>query len=112
MRVLMALIVAVGLSGCAGMLLGNTGSGGAGRTTSEGTTSSPQDNAITAEIRTKYRQDAELGRFSIEVSTRAGVVRLAGTVGSYAARDRAAAIARATGGVRSVDSRLVVNTNL
>jgi osmotically-inducible protein OsmY len=48
----------------------------------------------------------------IGIRTVSGNVTLTGTVGSYPARDKAVNIANGTSGVKSVDNRIAVNTNL
>jgi osmotically-inducible protein OsmY len=73
---------------------------------------SPRDSAIASEIQRSFDRDGELQHYSIGIRIRDGSVTLSGAVGSYPARDRAVAIARRTSGVRSVDNRIVVNTNL
>ena len=92
------------------MLLGNTSSREA--PASAGITTSAADSAISGEIRQKLSADAQLKRFTIGIRTQAGRVTLSGTVGGYEMRDRAVTLARDTDGVRAVDNRIVVNTNL
>lgn len=100
------------LTGCTSMLLGNTSTaepaaGGAGNAAS-----SAADNAISGSIRRQFSADATIRDYPLGIRTSAGNVVLTGTVGSYPARDRALQIARNTDGVRNVDNRIVVNTNL
>ena len=94
------------------MLLGNTSSRESSPGTSTGSTVSAADSAISGEIRRKLSADSELRQYTIGIRTQDGRVTLSGTVGSYDARDRAVAIARGTQGVRDVDNRIIVNTNL
>ena len=63
-------------------------------------------------IRQRFSQDPDVSRYTIGIRTVDGSVTLSGTVGSYSIRDRAVQLARTTDGVRAVDSRIVVNTNL
>ena len=111
MRVLIILLALLSVSGCAGMLLADP-SRAAVLEPDEGAGMSPRDNAISTEIRRRYGEDQELRNYTIGVSASDGNVTLSGAVGSYDARDRAISIARRTNGVRNVDSRIVVNTNL
>ena len=60
----------------------------------------------------QYGREADLNDYVIGIRTASGNVTLTGTVGSYPARDKAVSIARNTAGVRSVENRIVVNTNL
>lgn len=66
------------------------------------------DYQIVTRIRTRYLADEHVRPFTpaIAVSSHAGAVRLTGTVDSAVARVRAAAIARATYGVGSVDNQI------
>lgn len=110
MRILVLLAVAIAVSACTSMLLGNTTSrepaGGSS------TTSTPADSAISGEIRRRISDDPRFDGYAIGIRTVSGTVTLSGTVDSYTSRDRAVEIARSTGGVRQVDNRIVVNTNL
>jgi osmotically-inducible protein OsmY len=99
------------LTGCTGFLLGDHKSTPAPAPES-GSAASARDNAISGEIRRKIAGDEALNGYTIGVTTTDGRVRLSGSVGSYPARDRAVQIAQGTGGVRAVDNRIVVNTNL
>ena len=112
MRTLWLLLAALMLSGCTSMLLGNTSSRESSTSTNSASTSSAADSAISAEIRRKLGADAELRNYSIGIRSQSGRVTLSGTVGGYAQRDRAVSIANDTDGVRSVDNRIIVNTNL
>jgi osmotically-inducible protein OsmY len=112
MRALILLIAALALSACTGFLVSDASRRVPVMEQDEGTGRSARDNAIVAEIQRGFDQDAELRDFTIGIRIRDGQVTLSGAVGSYPARDRAVAIASRTNGVRSVDNRLVVNTNL
>ena len=105
------LLALVSASGCTGMLLADRPPA-AVLEQEEGTGMSPRDNAISTEILSRFGDDQDLRNYTIGVSARDGVVTLNGAVGSYDARDRAIGIARRTNGVRNVNSRIVVNTNL
>ncbi len=67
------------------------------------------DTWITTKIRSKYFMDGDVQASRIEVATRNGVVTLTGTVGSKAAKDAAAQLARDTEGVRRVRDQLTLN---
>ncbi len=110
MRTVCLLAIGLLLTGCTSMLLGNTSSREA--PASAGNMTSAADSAISGEIRQKLSADAQLNRYTIGIRTQAGRVTLSGTVGGYEMRDRAVTLARDTDGVREVDNRIVVNTNL
>lgn len=112
MRVLFVLFAMLSLCGCAGMLLGGGSTGERAPTTRQGTSPSNADSAISGALRQQYSADDEISRFGIGIRAVSGRVTLTGTVGSYDIRDRVVDIARNTRGVVSVDSRVVVNTNL
>lgn len=111
-RFALLFLALLALPACTAMLLGggtSTESGPAERGTAASTA---RDDDISGQVRSGFKADADLGRYTIGVATASGVVTLSGTVGSYAARDRAVQIARNTAGVRRVVNRLVVNTNI
>ena len=112
MRTLWVLIVALCMAGCTSMLLGNTSSREGPPPRSTADTTSPVDSAISGEIRRKLNADDELGRYSIGIRSVNGQVTLSGTLGSYELRDKAVALARETDGVKNIDNRIIVNTNL
>lgn len=66
------------------------------------------DAAITAAINARLARDRDLSPLAIDVDTRDGRVTLRGSAPDPRARDRAAVVAAAIGGVASVDNRLVV----
>ncbi len=66
------------------------------------------DAGITAAVKTALAADPSLSALQIDVETRDGVVTLAGPAPDDKARERAAVLAAAPDGVRSVDNRLVV----
>jgi len=112
MRTVWLLVIGAMLSGCTSMLLGNTTSREAPANSSSASAPSAADSAISSEIRRKLSADADLSQYTIGIRTLSGRVTLSGTVGGYELRDRAVTLARDTDGVRSVDNRIVVNTNL
>ena len=105
-------VTLVALPACTAMLLGNNTSSEPPRTQSRNMAQVRGDSTISGAIRAQYSQDADLNAFMIGIRTVSGNVTLTGTVGSYPARDKAASIANGTSGVKSVDNRIVVNTNL
>jgi osmotically-inducible protein OsmY len=106
-------MLAIGaLSGCAGMLLGSQSTAESGSATRAPASPSAADNSISGVIRQRFSQDADISRYTIGIRTVSGSVTLSGTVGSYQVRDRAVWLAETTDGVRTVDSRIIVNTNL
>ncbi len=108
-RLVAATISIVMLSGCTAMLVGGAAVGGYQLGKDErppGVVAS--DSAITTKIKSKYVADSVVSVFNIGVRTWEGTVTLSGTVGSYAARDQALALAKDTGGVKSVNNHIVV----
>ena len=94
------------------MLLGDASRSERSVSTDERSTAeTAADDAISASIRRQLGADSLVGRFAIGIRSLNGQVTLSGTVGSYAARDRAVAIALGTEGVSKVLNRIVVNTN-
>lgn len=79
-----------------------------GVATGERLVASLADAGITASVKTALAADPELSALQIEVDTRDGIVTLAGPAPDAQARERAAMMAAAPEGVRSVDNRLVV----
>jgi len=112
MRILIFLLATLVLPACTEMLLGNNSSGEAVPASTRTGAQSAADSTISASIRQQYTSDAEISHFPLGIRTAAGRVTLSGTVGSYDIRDRVVDIAKNTRGVVSVDSRVVVNTNL
>ena len=113
MRIVLAAMLALMISGCSSILLGNASAGDGGMTTD--TRSDAQvaaDNTISASIRRQLSADSVVGAYAIGIRTIDRKVTLSGTVGSFAARDRAIEIANNTDGVKDVRNQLVVNTNL
>lgn len=74
----------------------------------EGTGEYVDDSVITAKVKAAILNEATLKVAEINVETFKGVVQLSGFVGTQADIDKAIAVARAVGGVKSVknDMRL------
>lgn len=111
-RTLIILLLLQALPGCTSMLLGNTSTAEPAAGGTGNAAPSAADNAISGSIRRQFSSDAAIRDYAIGIRTISGNVVLTGTVGTYPARDRALLIARNTNGVRNVDNRIVVNTNL
>ncbi len=112
MKLMILLLAITVLPGCTAMLLGNNSSGEPVSTSRTTASQSSSDSQISATIRQQYSGDAEIRDFALGIRTVSGRVTLTGTVGGYDVRDRVVEIAKNTRGVTSVDSRVVVNTNL
>ena len=69
------------------------------------------DAAITGKVKTKLLADPDVKGLAIDVDTHNGVVTLKGTADKPANKDRAVAIAKDTGGVKSVQDQLVVKAS-
>lgn len=67
-----------------------------------------KDAAVTAAVKAELARDSGLSALAIDVDTEAGRVALNGTAPDAQARERAAALAGAVDGVRSVDNRLQI----
>jgi len=105
MRTLLIVLLAVALAGCSALMVGG-GSGGYQDDRSASVASS--DAAITSAIRNKFAADSTLAMFNLGVQTWKGTVNLTGLVNGYAARNRAAELARATSGVVAVNNEIKV----
>jgi hyperosmotically inducible periplasmic protein len=68
------------------------------------------DATITTEVKTRLMKDKVARRSSIDVSTKDGVVTLAGAVPTEADRARIGRLVGKTAGVKSVDNNLTVST--
>ena len=68
------------------------------------------NGALTAKVKTALLAAADVKAMQIDVDSKDGVVTLNGHQESVAAVDRAAAVARGTDGVKSVDNKLTVKT--
>jgi osmotically-inducible protein OsmY len=68
------------------------------------------DAEITTAVKTKFLADSKVGGLKIDVDTSHGVVTLTGPVNSVAEKNEAVRLARTTAGVKSVVSKLTVET--
>lgn len=80
--------------------------------TSHVETHTPDDAAITKQVKFAFLADGEIKRTNLTVDTRKGVVTLGGTVGSQDYVDRAVTIARGTDGVTDVRSQVAVTLHV
>ena len=110
--IVLGVLATTALSGCTGLLLGSNSTPESRPSTAAGSAASAEDSQISGVIRQRFSQDPDVSRYSLGISTVSRNVTLSGTVGSYDVRDKAVRLARSTEGVRNVDSRIVVNTNL
>ena len=109
MRVLVFLVFVITSSGCSGLMVGG-GSTSSSTAEEDRATSLAEaaDTATTNRLKQKFAADADLGKQTIYVSTNAGMVRLSGSVASYAARENAEKLTMATDGVKAVENKITV----
>ena len=110
MRITGLLVSLFLLAGCSAYMIEG---GGTGQLRAVGKDNRPasvvaSDSAITTKIRGKYAADSVVSVFNIYVRTYNGTVTLGGTVGSYVARDQAAALAKDTDGVIAVNNQITI----
>jgi len=109
MRFGLALLAFILVSGCSALVVGGSGAGGYQAAQDERTPATQtSDSAISAKINGHYGADSVVNEFSIGVRTYEGTVTLTGTLGNFAARDRAGRIAKDTVGVVIVNNQIVV----
>ena len=109
MRTALVCVSLLMLAGCTALVVGS-GSGGSYPKDREERSQAVvnADSAISGQIRQKLVADPVVSDFRIGVRTYKGTVTLSGTVGSYAARDRALDLAKSTTGVITVTNQIVV----
>lgn len=90
------------LAAFAGVILMATALGCASTSKSEGTGEYMDDTVITTKVKSAIFNEPTLKSAEINVETFKGVVQLSGFVSSKAAEDKAVAVAKAVGGVKSV----------
>lgn len=103
-KLLIALMVSVGLAGCAGMGMGGGPGGEPKRTAGEAV----DDVTIGTRIKAALAADPELSALKINVDTTQGKVRLRGEVKNITLWRKAESTARAVPGVKSVDNQLLI----
>ncbi|MDH3531333.1 MAG: BON domain-containing protein [Gammaproteobacteria bacterium] len=109
MRILVILAMSITLSGCTALMVGGGTSGNSPyqRDTQSGSQSATDAN-VAASVKNKLASDARISDFDLGVSMNNGKVTLTGTVGSYAARERAEKLAIGTAGVSAVENLIKV----
>lgn len=107
--ILLAVVAAGALSGCAAALIGGAAAGGYYAGKDERTASQiARDGAITSEVKSKMIADREVKALDVNVDTRDNVVILRGTVRTTAQRAAAERVARSAKGVKSVRNEIKV----
>ena len=96
------------LAGCSAFMVGGGSAGSHHGKDDRPASVTASDSAITTKIRGKYAADSVVSVFNIYVRTYKGTVTLSGAVGSYVARDRAAALAKDTDGVIAVNNQIII----
>lgn len=108
-KVLTILCLAVLLSGCTALMVGN-GSGGRLGQGERTEAQIRQDGVTTAAVSSRLASDTRVGAFNIGVETFANRVTLRGTVDSYEVRMRAQELADSVDDVVSVSNQIRVVT--
>jgi hyperosmotically inducible protein len=103
-RLLIALMVAAGLAGCAGMGMGGGPGGAPQRTAGQAV----DDATIGTKLKAALAADPELSALKINVDTTQGNVRLRGEVKNITMWRKAETLARGIQGVKSVDNQLLI----
>ena len=110
MRIGLALLAFILMSGCTAMVVGGQGSGAyQGANDGREPAVAASDSAISAKISERYDADPVVSRSNIAVRTYKGTVTLSGAVGNYEVRDQAGKIAKVTAGVVIVNNQIVVD---
>ncbi len=109
MRILVFMIFVITSSGCSSLMLGG-GSASSSSAEDKQTTKSTQaaDVATSSRVKQEFAADGELSQHQIYVTTTAGMVKLSGSVSTYAARESAEKLAMASDGVKAVDNQITV----
>jgi len=109
MRIGMALLAFILLSGCTALVVGGSGAGGYEPAKDERDAATlTSDSAISAKIDGRYGADPDVNEVNIGVRTYEGTVTLTGTVRNFMVRDEAGRIAKDTDGVVIVNNQIVV----
>jgi len=99
---LIVILLYISISGCVGLNLMKPTSSNS----NTGSTASPEDISITNRVNSAFVHDAVIPAFDINVTTSSGVVTLRGLVRSAKIKTRAAYVATAVKGVRSVRNQI------
>lgn len=70
------------------------------------------DAAITAKVKTAFAQDPGVKALEVKVDTFSGTVQLSGWVGTAQEKARAEEIAKTIAGVKSVENKIVLKTDV
>lgn len=109
MRVLVLLVFVLTMSACSGLMVsGGSTNSSAAEAERERRLAEAADTATTDRVRRAFAADPELGKLTIYVSTKAGMVRVSGSVPSYETREKAEKLAMATDGVNAVENKITV----
>jgi len=109
MRVLVFLVFVITLSACSSLMVsGGSSTSSAAEAERAAKSVKAADTATTNRVKSAFAADAELGKQTIYVSTKAGMVRISGSVSSYDARENAEKLAMATDGVKAVENKITV----
>lgn len=109
MRTLVIMAMGIILGGCTALMVGGATSGNSPY--QRDTPSGPQsatDSSVAANVKNRLASDARISDFDLGVSMNNGKATLTGTVGSYAARERAEKLAIGTAGVSAVENLIKV----
>ena len=109
MRIGMALLSFILLSGCTALVMGGSESGGYQTSKDEREPAVLRsDSAISANVKGLFGEDPVVNKFNIGVRTYNGTVTITGTVDDFVARDQAGKIAKNADGVVIVNNQIVV----
>jgi len=92
----------ISVSGCVGLNLMKPTSS----SSNTGSSTSPEDSAITNRVNSTFVKDAVIPAFDINVTTSGGIVTLKGMVNSTKIKMRATNVATTVKGVRSVRNQI------
>ena len=70
------------------------------------------DTAITAKVKTAFAKDPSVKAIEVKVDTYLGTVQLSGWVNTEAERARAEEVAKTIPGVKTVDNKITVKTDI
>lgn len=109
MRTLVIFMLAITMSACTALMVGG-GTAGSGpyKRDEPSQSQSVQDATVAATVKDKLASDSRIGDFDLDVRISSGKATLSGTVGSYAARERAEKLAIGTAGVTAVENLIAV----
>lgn len=109
MRILLTALALMSLSACTALMVGGAAAGGYQLGKDERSAAQvTRDGATTATIKSRLIVDKVVSAFNVNVDTYDNRVTLRGTVGTYAARARAEAVARELDVVVGVDNQIKV----